>query len=44
MRITYDSEVDALYIRYIETTVTTKYVAEGKEVITQRGSRPGGRN
>lgn len=43
MRITYDSEVDALYIRYIETTVTTKYVAEGKEVITQRGSRLPGR-
>lgn len=29
MRITYDSEVDALYIRFIETTVTTKRVAEG---------------
>ena len=29
MRITYDSEVDALYIRFIETTVTTKHVAEG---------------
>jgi len=29
MRITYDSEVDALYIRFIETTVTTKQVAEG---------------
>jgi len=28
MRITYDSEVDALYIRFIETTVTTdKYRA-----------------
>jgi uncharacterized protein YuzE len=26
---TYDSEVDALYIRFIETTVTTKHVAEG---------------
>ena len=23
MRITYDAEVDALYIRFIETTVTT---------------------
>lgn len=45
MRITYDSEVDALYIRFIESTVTTNHVAEGKEVITQRGSRrPGGRN
>jgi len=29
MRITYDSEVDALYIRFIETTVTTKHFAEG---------------
>ena len=28
MRITYDSEVDALYIRFIETTVTTNHVAE----------------
>lgn len=29
MRITYDSEVDMLYICFIETTVTTKHVAEG---------------
>lgn len=29
MRITYDSKVDALYIRFIETTVTTEHVAEG---------------
>ncbi|WP_297211590.1 MULTISPECIES: DUF2283 domain-containing protein [Thermodesulfovibrio] len=29
MRITYDSEVDALYIRFIETTVTTKHIDEG---------------
>ena len=29
MRITYDSEVDALYIRLVETTVTTMHVAEG---------------
>lgn len=29
MRITYDSEVDALYIHFIEATVTTKHVAEG---------------
>ena len=28
MRITYDSEVDALYIRFI-TPVTTQHVAEG---------------
>ena len=29
MTISYDSEVDALYIRFIETTVTTAHVAEG---------------
>jgi uncharacterized protein YuzE len=29
MRITYDAEVDALYIRFIKTTVTTEHVAEG---------------
>ncbi len=29
MRITYDSEVDALYIRFEEGTVTTKHLAEG---------------
>ena len=29
MKITYDPEVDALYIRFHETTVTTKHLAEG---------------
>ncbi|MDP3731499.1 MAG: DUF2283 domain-containing protein [Candidatus Omnitrophota bacterium] len=29
MRITYDSHVDALYIRFKEATVTTKHLAEG---------------
>ena len=29
MRITYDAEVDALYIRFLDTPVTTKHVAEG---------------
>ncbi len=29
MKITYDHEVDALYIRFKETTVTTKHLAEG---------------
>jgi len=29
MRITYDQEVDAPYIRFQETTVTTKHLAEG---------------
>lgn len=29
MRITYDPEVDAMYIRFHETTVTTKHLGEG---------------
>ena len=29
MKITYDREVDALYIRFKETSVTTKHLAEG---------------
>jgi uncharacterized protein YuzE len=29
VRITYDREVDALYIRFKETTVTTELLAEG---------------
>jgi len=29
MKITYDREVDALYIRFKETTVTTKHLEEG---------------
>ena len=29
MRITYDPQVDALYIRFKETSVTTKHLAEG---------------
>jgi uncharacterized protein YuzE len=29
MKITYDAEVDALYIRFIKATVTTQHVAEG---------------
>ena len=29
MKITYDIEVDALYIRFRETTVTTKHIGEG---------------
>jgi len=28
MRITYDAEVDALYIRFRETTVTTKHLTD----------------
>jgi len=29
MKITYDQEVDALYIRFRETTVTTQHLTEG---------------
>ena len=29
MKISYDREVDALYIRFKETTVTTKHLADG---------------
>jgi uncharacterized protein YuzE len=29
MTISYDSEADALYIGFLETSVTTKHVAEG---------------
>ena len=32
MRITYDPEVDALYIRFLDTAVTTEHVAEGVAV------------
>jgi YD repeat-containing protein len=29
MKISYDHEVDALYIQFKDTTVTTKHLAEG---------------
>jgi len=29
MKITYDAEVDALYIQFLETRVTTEHLAEG---------------
>ena len=29
MRITYDAEVDALYIQFLEATVTAEHLAEG---------------
>ena len=32
MTISYDREVDALYIRFLETTVTSEHVAEGVAV------------
>lgn len=29
MKISYDAQVDALYIQFIDTAVTTKHLAEG---------------
>jgi len=29
MKITYDAKVDALYIQFLEATVTTEHLAEG---------------
>jgi uncharacterized protein YuzE len=29
MKITYDPEVDALYIHFLDTTVTTEHLTEG---------------
>ena len=29
MKITYDAEVDTLYIQFLDTTVTTEHLAEG---------------
>jgi len=29
MKITYDKEADAIYITFIETTVTTEHIAKG---------------
>lgn len=42
MRITYDSEVDALYIRFTETTVTTEHVAEGVAIDYSEDGRVAG--
>ena len=42
MRVTYDSEVDVLYIRFIEATVTTKQVAEGIAVDYDKEGRIAG--
>ena len=39
MRITYDPEVDALYIRFKETEVTTKHPTAFKQVIFLVASR-----
>jgi uncharacterized protein YuzE len=29
MKIAYDSEVDTLYIQFLQTTVTTEHLAQG---------------
>jgi len=42
MTISYDSEVDALYIGFIEANVTTKHVAEGIAVDYAADGRIGG--
>lgn len=42
MKITYDAEVDALYIRFIEATVTTQHVAEGVALDYTADGRIGG--
>lgn len=42
MRITYDPEADALYIRFQETTVTTKHLAEGVAADYDRDGRLAG--
>ena len=42
MRITYDSEADALYIRFEEGQVTTKHVAEGIAVDYDKRGRLAG--
>jgi hypothetical protein len=34
MKITYDQQVDALYIRFKETTVTTQHLAEELRLTT----------
>ncbi len=42
MTISYDSEVDALYIRFIEGPVTTEHVAEGVALDYVTDGRIGG--
>ena len=42
MRITYDPEADALYIRFVEGTVTTKHLAEGIAADFDAGGRLAG--
>ena len=40
MKITYDREVDALYIRFKETTVTTKQLGDGIAVDYDAANHP----
>ncbi len=42
MKITYDPEVDVLYIQFLETTVTTEHVAEGIAIDYDREGRIAG--
>ena len=42
MKITYDREVDALYIRFTETTVTTKHLERGIALDYDAANRLGG--
>ena len=42
MKLAYDREADALCIRFIETTVTTKHVAESIAADYDADGRPAG--
>lgn len=42
MKITYDSEVDALYFQFLEATVTTEQLAEGIAVDYDEAGRLAG--
>jgi len=42
MKLTYDKEVDALYIRFLEKTVTTEHVAEGVAIDYTEDGKIGG--
>jgi YD repeat-containing protein len=42
MKISYDREVDALYIRFKETTVTTKHLEDGVALDYDKADRLAG--
>ncbi len=42
MKITYDPEVDVLYIQFLDTSVTTEHVAEGIAIDYDREGRIAG--